>query len=733
MAVGMSDKKDDEEIYDPIEGSRDRYGDAYSILQGIPTRAGGIIFPQDMDYGTMPSDLIRDERTETQIVREFLEQFGSELAGKDVSKLLQVLVDIGSGDADVDDLRNVDLEDLKDVDGVEEFVSDVVNTVQELNALGDTTADDTTKDDFQTTSTQELEDGYDDLTDDQKEAIDNAIVMGANVYTGRFGLPVITFPNAEEAGGASAGGGASGSSADSSSGSGADSPTATGGADAGSSDSDTESKDSAELPTTNTGGSGGTGSQVESGSTGGIRTTSTGEGSDIVWTAGNPWENDPDGVHGGFILVEESGEWGKSGISRVQIEGTGVVIDIDWENGTYSSDYVFGSQDDDEDDESIDTSKTDTPDNTTAGGSTSTGGTASSGTPTNWVWDIVTSTWNPVYEGDVVADNAILSNTTDEPTNAPNITSTDPLITDTATSLLGDAISQIDTPSTTTTNTDNTKKNVKSTLFSDIQDLVTNTQNQVGSTEGGGNNTNTGNTGGDDGNNQSNIPGDIDCNSPKVDYVPTGNAAEYANDYTNYSAKYDSECGDNGNGGGGDTNGGGDTEFTKAGTYESGYCKTRGENGGTFVGKYHDGKGGFYEEESFEAACKSTKNTNGNGGGGGTGVGGGPEPGVETPPEEPVEQVAQPTMPSSPFTAEGEITYINPRMVSIIEPSPVTQGLFSTNAMDGSAGLLGRLSMSNQQPQDFQQQFGQGQTFGDLQGFNNLSMFDSILNRNYIG
>ena len=108
----MSDKKDDEEIYDPIEGSRDRYGDAYSILQGIPTRAGGIIFPQDMDYGTMPSDLIRDERTETQIVREFLEQFGSELAGKDVSKLLQVLVDIGSGDADVDDLRNVDLEDL---------------------------------------------------------------------------------------------------------------------------------------------------------------------------------------------------------------------------------------------------------------------------------------------------------------------------------------------------------------------------------------------------------------------------------------------------------------------------------------------------------------------------------------------------------------------------------------------------------------------------------------------
>jgi hypothetical protein len=723
MAVGM------------LEIGAETIGSPIDVIPGD----GGMSLPGKVDYGTMPSDLIRDELAETSLIRKFLEQFGSELAGKDVSKLLQVLGDIGSGDADADDLRNVDLEDLKDIDGVEEFVSDVVNTVQELNALGDTTADDTTQDDFQTTSTQEIVDGYDDLTDDQKEAIDNAIVLGANVYTGKFGLPVITFPNTE-AGGASAGGGASGSSADSSAGDSADSSSVTGGADASSSDSDTESKDSAELPTTNTGGSGGTGSQDESGSTGGIRTTSTGEGSDIVWTAGNPWENNPDGVHGGFILVDESGEWGKSGISRVQIEGTGVVIDIDWENGTYSSDYVFGSQDDDDDDKSIDTSKTDTPDSTTAGGATSTSGTASSGTPTNWVWDIVTSTWNPVYQGDVVADNAILSNTTDEPTSAPNITSTDPLITDTATSLLGDAISQIDTPSTTTNNTDNqnTKKNVQSTLFSDIQDLVTNTQNQVGSTEGGDANTNTGNTGGDDGNNQSNIPGDIDCNSPKVDYVPTGNPIEYANDYNNYSAKYDSECGDGGDGGGDDINGGGNTEFTKAGTYESGYCKTRGENGGTFVGKYHDGKGGFYEEERFEAACKSTKNTGGIGDGDGTGVGGGVSPGVggpseQPPPEEPIEQVAQPTMPSSPFTAEGEITYINPRMVSIIEPSPITQGLFGTNAMDGSAGLLGRLSMSNQQTQDFQQQFGQGQTFGELQGFNNLSMFDSILNRNYIG
>ena len=164
----------------------------------------------------MPSDLVRDELAETSLIREFLEQFGSELAGKDVSKLLKVLGDIGSGDANADDLRDVDLEDLKDIDGVEEFVSDVVNTVQELNALGDTTADDTTQDDFQTTSTQEIVDGYDDLTDAQKEAIDNAIVMGANVYTGEFGVPEITFPNVES-GGASAGGGASSSGGDSSS------------------------------------------------------------------------------------------------------------------------------------------------------------------------------------------------------------------------------------------------------------------------------------------------------------------------------------------------------------------------------------------------------------------------------------------------------------------------------------------------------------------------------------
>ena len=87
-------------------------------------------------------------------------------------------------------------------------------------------------------------------------------------------------------------------------------------------------------------------------------------------------------------------------------------------------------------------------------------------------------------------------------------------------------------------------------------------------------------------------------------------------------------------------------------------------------------------------------------------------------------------MPSSPFTAEGEITYINPSLVNIIEPAALGLGLtgmLSGNSMDTSAELLGRLSFGSQQIQQPQQGFNQ------LQGFGNLSMFDNVLRRNYIG
>lgn len=172
-------------------------------------------------------------------------------------------------------------------------------------------------------------------------------------YGIRVTLPNIE-PKTEDGGGGSGGGGdtATDAGADAAADSSAGADAAAGG-------------DAASLPGGGVDAGGTGGAEDPSGSTG-IETTSTGAGSPIIWTESNPWENDPEGVFGGFILVNQDGEWGKSGTSRVQIEGTGVVIDIDWENGTYTSDYVFGSQDPTPVDDGLDTTQTD--DAVTGGG-----------------------------------------------------------------------------------------------------------------------------------------------------------------------------------------------------------------------------------------------------------------------------------------------------------------------------------------------------------------------------
>jgi hypothetical protein len=157
--------------------------------------------------------------------------------------------------------------------------------------------------------------------------------------------------------------------------------------------------------------------------------------------------------------------------------------------------------------------------------------------------------------------------------------------------------------------------------------------------------------------------------------------------------------------------------------------------------------GGTYEQERFEAVCSTTgqdttgvdtKSTGGNGGGDGPGQGPGDGPGEgnkNQPEPEPelVQQIASPSIPSPSFTADGEINYQDPGMVSIIEPAALgLLGGLASNSMDASADLLGRLSFSSQQPQQSQQGFTQLQRFDQLQGLSNSSMFDNVLRRNYI-
>ena len=90
----------------------------------------GQYFPGGTDYGTIPSDLIRDEIAETQLFRDFISKFGDKLEGKTRSQAaadwLEALVKYGSGDATLKDMQEVDVSGLMDVEGFEDYYNDIV-------------------------------------------------------------------------------------------------------------------------------------------------------------------------------------------------------------------------------------------------------------------------------------------------------------------------------------------------------------------------------------------------------------------------------------------------------------------------------------------------------------------------------------------------------------------------------------------------------------------------------
>ena len=80
----------------------------------------------EVDYGTIPSDLIRDELLESKFVRDFITEFKDKLEGKDVGEWLEILGRYGTGDAELSDLEAVDVSDLMDVEGFEDYYYGVV-------------------------------------------------------------------------------------------------------------------------------------------------------------------------------------------------------------------------------------------------------------------------------------------------------------------------------------------------------------------------------------------------------------------------------------------------------------------------------------------------------------------------------------------------------------------------------------------------------------------------------
>ena len=128
QSTGMFSTDEEDEVIDTeAGGQRDRYGD---IIRGVYTGPDTVVFPGQVDYGTIPSDLIRDEIAETQLFRDFISKFGDKLEGKTRSQAaanwLEALVKYGSGDATLKDMQEVDVSGLMGVEGFEDYYNDIV-------------------------------------------------------------------------------------------------------------------------------------------------------------------------------------------------------------------------------------------------------------------------------------------------------------------------------------------------------------------------------------------------------------------------------------------------------------------------------------------------------------------------------------------------------------------------------------------------------------------------------
>ena len=371
--------------------------------------------------------------------------------------------------------------------------------------------------------------------------------------------------------------------------------------------------------------------------------------------------------------------------------------------------------------------------------------------PVRWVWDVDTSVWNPVFNDDEIDPNTgsvLISDGPDEPEDPPEIPAEGTVLSE-ACDVNDLIVVTADGKGGSTTTIEeggctNGVKNVDPSVIETVRGLLGDIITEVGGNGGGNGNgadgsggegtTKTINPGSDpnpiipdpsgeiDGGGGNNIPSDIDCNSPKVSYVPTGNPIEYNAQYNSYSAEYDDECGDDGAGdSSGDTGGGDNGDGEPGGTNpDKGVVLGEECNGTTLVTSYADGRGG----STIFSTANSPKCTtgNGNGTGDGDGNGDGDGSGDENGDEDGNGDglfgggvSGKGTILSTPIP---EIPFQQPGLTPIIEPANVyaavgltgVGGLFGgmsqQNAMQGSAELLGRLS-GNGSSQSAQSQFGQ--------------------------
>ena len=88
----------------------------------------GQFFPGQVDYGTIPSDLLIDTKKQREVFVDFYNQFGDKLGGKGetVGRWMDVLGQYVVGDAELSDLEAVDVSDLMDIEGFEDYYYGIV-------------------------------------------------------------------------------------------------------------------------------------------------------------------------------------------------------------------------------------------------------------------------------------------------------------------------------------------------------------------------------------------------------------------------------------------------------------------------------------------------------------------------------------------------------------------------------------------------------------------------------
>ena len=113
----------------------------------VKVTIGQTSLPGDVDYGQIPTDLLLDTEKQREFFQDFYGQFGDKLGGKGeaVGEWLNVLGRYAVGDAELSELEAVDVSDLMDIEGFEDYYYDIVPRPETEDTTTETPTDTTSQ------------------------------------------------------------------------------------------------------------------------------------------------------------------------------------------------------------------------------------------------------------------------------------------------------------------------------------------------------------------------------------------------------------------------------------------------------------------------------------------------------------------------------------------------------------------------------------------------------------